>query len=423
MPTIKINRGTIEAIMTPAKPTLYYDESLTGFGFKITPTGARSWFIEYRPGAGGRSVAKKRMRFAGMELTPEKARAEATRLLASVALGGNPAAKRAAERAAISMNNLIDMFMTRHVEKKTKPNSIADYRSVFDTHVRPVIGKKAANKVTRADISKMHDKASVKKEGERRTGGDYVANKALAITSSLFGWASTVDLVPGGFNPAAKIVKFKEERRERFLSGEQLERLGAALLEAETTGLPYRLDETKAASKHTPKGTYVISPHAVAALRLLVLTGCRLREILHLRWSEVDFERGLLFLPDSKTGKKTVVLSDAAIEVLEKIERIGIYVIASDSAGLPDEKPRRDLKKPWAAITKRAGLEGIRIHDLRHTFASVGAGDGLGLPVIGKLLGHSQSSTTQRYAHLSVDPVRQAANVIANNISGKLGAK
>lgn len=413
--------------MTPEKPTLYYDESLTGFGFKITPTDAKSWFVEYRPGAGGRSVAKKRMRIGGMELSPNEAREAAKKILASVSLGEDPATERAGERKAISMNDLIDMFMERHVEKKRKPNSVADYKGVFDVHVRPAIGKKKANKITTSDMTKLHENVSVKKQnGDRVTGGTYVANKALAICSKLFNWASHIEQLPKGFNPTEGIEKFKEEPRERYLTSDEIERLGAVLIEAETSGLPYEVRNDKEDSKHYKRAhvrRIIYDPHITGAIRLLLLTGCRLREILNLRWSEIDFERGILFLPDSKTGKKSVILSRAAIEVLASIPRIGNYVIASDSAGTKDEKPRHDIKKPWAMITKHAGLEGLRIHDLRHTFGSIGAGGGLGLPIIGKLLGHTQASTTLRYSHADADPVRRAADLIADNIAGKLRGK
>lgn len=371
MPRIKINRKKIDEIMTPEKTTLYYDETLTGFGFKITPTGAKSWFIEYRPGAGGRSVAKKRMRIGGMELSPEHARSAATKLLASVSLGEDPASGRAEDRKAISMNDLIDAFMDRHVEKKRKLNSINDYRGIFDVHVRPAIGKKAANKVTRSDISKMHEKIAIKQAGQRQIGGTYVANKALAIVSAMFNWAALQGLIVEGHNPATKIEKFKEQQRERYLTGEEIERLGAVLVEAETTGLPYNVKSGKEDSKHH-KNAHVrrikYDLHITGAIRLLMLTGCRLREILNLRWSEIDFERGILFLPDSKSGKKSVILSRAAIEVLAVIPQRGTYVVASESVGMKDEKPRHDIKKPWAMITQQAGLEGLRIHDLRHTF-------------------------------------------------------
>jgi integrase len=141
-----------------------------------------------------------------------------------------------------------------------------------------------------------------------------------------------------------------------------------------------------------------------------------LREILHLRWSEVDFERGMLFLPDSKTGRKQVILNAPALAVLDALPRHGEYVIASTQ---PD-RPRADIKKPWQAVSKAAGLEGLRIHDLRHSFASVGAGGGMGLPIVGKLLGHSNPQTTSRYAHLDNDPLRRASEKIGGTIAAAL---
>jgi integrase len=152
-----------------------------------------------------------------------------------------------------------------------------------------------------------------------------------------------------------------------------------------------------------------------------MFTGARLREILNLRWDQVDFERGLLLLSKSKTGKRTIVLNAPALAVLNAIPRVGNFVIAGAAAGEKDERPRADLKKPWRAVSKRAGLERVRIHDLRHTHASVGAGAGLGLPIIGKLLGHTQTATTQRYAHLDDDPVRKASESIAKRLAAALG--
>jgi hypothetical protein len=141
-------------------------------------------------------------------------------------------------------------------------------------------------------------------------------------------------------------------------------------------------------------------------IRLLILTGARLREILHARWEFIDFERGVIFLPDSKTGKKPIYLSAAALAVLSTLPHLegNPHIIPGDRTG----QPRVDLKRPWTAVTKAARLEGLRIHDLRHSFASIGAGASLGLPIIGKLLGHSQPSTTARYAHLDADPMRRA---------------
>jgi integrase len=242
--------------------------------------------------------------------------------------------------------------------------------------------------------------------------------------SSLFTYAGKAYLVPIGFNPCRGIEKFYEEGRERYLSAEELARLGEALREGEMVGLPYAVDATKPTAKHAPREESrrtLLGPHAAAAIRLLILTGARLREILHLKWDQIDFQRGLLLLPKSKTGKKTVILNAPAISVLSGLPRVGAYVIAGMSAGQEDERPRSDLKKPWRAVSRRAGLEGVRIHDLRHTHASIGAGAGLGLPIIGKLLGHTQTATTARYAHLDNDPLRKASNHIANEIAAAMG--
>ena len=186
----------------------------------------------------------------------------------------------------------------------------------------------------------------------------------------------------------------------------------------------WEVNASKPTAKHAPKEQNrrtVIGQHAAAAIRLLTLTGARLREILRLRWEHVDFERGLLFLPDSKTGKKAIVLNAPAMAVLAALPRVGAYVIAGQDAGTESEKPRADLNKPWRAIRKRAGLDGVRIHDLRHTHASIGAGAGLGLPIIGKLLGHTKASTTQKYAHLDTDPLRRASDHIGAHIAAAMG--
>jgi integrase len=203
-----------------------------------------------------------------------------------------------------------------------------------------------------------------------------------------------------------------------------LSRLGDAVRKAETVGLPYKIDNTRPTAKHAAKKINrrtKIGPHAAAAVRLLIFTGARLREILHLKWDHVDLERGMLFLADSKTGKKAIVLNAPALDILAKLPRVGAYVIAGQSAGSDDDKPRADLNRPWRAIVKRANLNGLRIHDLRHTHASVGAGLGLGLPIIGKLLGHTQASTTARYAHLDADPLRRASEHIGSRLAAAMG--
>jgi integrase len=259
--------------------------------------------------------------------------------------------------------------------------------------------------LTRAHLAALHtDQADT----------PFAANRSLATISKCFSWGAQHGLLPEGHNnPAKGIGRYREHRRERFLTSEELARLGGALREGETAGLAYAIDESSPKAKHAPKEDHrraMLDPFAVAAIRLLILTGARLREILHARWEHVDFERGVIFLPDSKTGKKPIYLSAASLAILAALPRIegNPFVIPGEKA----RQPRVDLKRPWAAVTKAAGLEGVRIHDLRHSFASFGAGASLGLPIIGKLLGHTQAATTHRYAHLDADPMRRAAEAI-----------
>ncbi|ODT69032.1 MAG: hypothetical protein ABS75_18445 [Pelagibacterium sp. SCN 63-23] len=404
MPVIRIGRRSVANIATGT----YYDETLKGFGLRMNAGGTGTWFIEYRPGAGGRGVAKKRVSIGHLDrLSPEQAREAASKALASVELGGDPANTKAEERAALPFRKAVEAYVADHVRTKRKERTAAYYTYILDLHIAPQLGTKRTNAITRADVNAMH--AAVAKSASK-----FVANRALAIVSAVFNW-----LDPDAANPAKGIERYKEDGRERFLTDEEIGAIGEALIEAETIGLPYNQSE----SKHSPKSTTRRPPlgiHATNALRLLMLTGCRISEILNLEWSQVDLQRGLLFLPDSKTGRKTVVLSEAAIDVIRATPKIGKFVIAGETAGEKDERPRSDLKKPWAAICDRAGLEGVRLHDLRHTFASVGAGSGLGLPVIGKLLGHARAATTERYAHLATDASKRAADSIAGQIAAAL---
>jgi integrase len=252
----------------------------------------------------------------------------------------------------------------------------------------------------------------------------FQANRATALISAVWNWAARRDEVALADNPAKGIERYPEQGRERFLTSAELARLGDALRDAETIGLPWSVDESGPRAKHLAKPDkrrVKIDAHAVAALRLLILTGARLREILDAQWSQVDLERGVIFLSDSKTGKKPIYLSAAAQAVLAALPRIdgNPHIIAGAKQGAP----RADLKKPWATVKRAAELEGVRLHDLRHSFASFGAGASLGLPIIGKLLGHSQAATTHRYAHLDADPLRRAVDTIGATISAAMDGR
>ena len=215
----------------------------------------------------------------------------------------------------------------------------------------------------------------------------------------MFNLAELWGLRPDGSNPCRHVKKFKEEKRERYLSADELARLGEVLRECEQEGL-----ETQP---------------TINLYRLLLLTGCRLSEIQTLKWDYVDFENAALHLPDSKSGSKTVHLGPPALKILIGIESIegNPWVITGKLENTHLQEPQR----PWRRIRARAGLDDVRIHDLRHTFASIAVSGGHGLPMIGKLLGHTQVQTTARYAHLATDPVKRAAADVSASIEAALG--
>lgn len=411
MPIAKLTKRVIDAIKPGERRVIYYDTELKGFGLKVTPAGAKSWCVEYRPGARGRGVSKRRMVLGSTStLTPDQARSAARDVLARVALGEDPAASRSGAREMPNFREFAERYLAEEASVKLKPRTVVNYQIYLRKHAAPSIGTQKIDGITSSDIAKMH----------RRIGQikPMTANRVVECISSTYRYAAMCGLVPRGHNPASGIEAFREQHRERFLNSEELARLGDAIREAETTGILWEVDVTKPTAKHIPRHRRtIIDPHAATALRLLILTGARLREILGLKWKYVDIERGLLLLPDSKTGRKTIVLNAPALAVLSALPRAGSYVIASNDP----EKPRHDLNRPWALISKRAGLKGVRLHDLRHTHASFGAGAGLGLPIIGKLLGHTQTSTTQRYAHLDVDPLRRASEKIGRRLAIAMG--
>jgi len=406
----RLTKRNVDAIAPGNRAVIAYDQDLTGFGLRVATNGRLSWFIEYRPGAGGRRVPKKRMYFGSREFTPEQARQAAKEMLAAVALGGDPAAKRQEEREAETFREFAERYLREEAATKLKPGTVANYRIAIRKHAAPEIGSVKLNRITTAQIARLH-----RNIGETRP---MTANRVMECISSIFRYAATCNIVAVGHNPTRGIRAFREQRRERFLNAEELGRLGEAIREAETVGIPFTVDTDNPKSKHTPKsGSIQIDVHTAAALRLLILTGARLREVLNLRWEYVDYQRGLLLLPDSKTGRKAVVLNGPALGVLRSLDQSGEWVIKSEG----EDKPRVDLNRPWRTISARAILPGVRIHDLRHTHASVGAGAGLGLPIIGKLLGHTQASTTMRYAHLDSDPLKRASERIARSITEQMG--
>jgi integrase len=388
---LKLSKRTIDAAKPSEARYVLWDTELKGFGVRVESSGLKSFLVRYR------HLGRRRFLSLGRfgEITPEQARLLAQKALSKVREGADPADERSRDREAITVKKLVERFLADHVEEKRKSKTATHYRSVLEGYLVPKYGSKKAQELSRADMAKLH--LEIKH-------APYQANRLLAVVASMYSFGDKHGLTPEDFNPAKKIERFPETRRERFLNTDELQKLGQAFRELDESGR---------------FGT------AISALMFLLLTGARLNEVLKLKWSYVDLERGLLLLLDSKTGKKAITLNSASAAILAElktksdIKKNGEYVFY----GVDPAIPRSDLKKPWAAVTGAAGLEGLRIHDLRHSFASVGAGAGLGLPIVGKLLGHTQASTTQRYAHLDVDPLRKASNAIGSVLVNALNVE
>jgi integrase len=385
---VRLNKRAIDDSAYQGPGGCYlWDSELSGFGLRIYPTGRKAFVITYR--------AKGRQRFHSVgrygELTVQQARAEALELLGRARKGEDPAGDRRADRQAPTMADLADRHIQDHARIKNKPRSAERNRRAWDRCVLPKLGKRKVKDVNRADIAKLlTDMADT----------PAMANKVAVMLSKAFNLAEIWGWRPEGTNPCRHLGRFQEKSRERYLSESELRRLGQVLDDAERS--------------------WDCCPYGLAAIRLLILTGCRSAEILQLRWDEVDLEQRCLHLSDSKTGKRRVLLNGPALTILENLEPR-----AGNSFVIPGPKPgthRGSLQALWERIRKAAAIEDVRVHDLRHTFASVGINSGQSLTLIGKILGHSKAQTTLRYSHLDDHPVRRATEEIGSGLAASLGS-
>jgi integrase len=327
----------------------------------------------------------------------------------------------------MTVAQLCDEYFTDGCEGK-KASTLATDKGRIERHIKPLLGKRRIGEIERGDVERfMRDVAKGKTATDEKTGkhgraivtgGKGAATRTVRLLGGIFSYAVARGYLQA--NPRHGVKVYADGKGERFLNSDELARLGDALEEAETVGLPWQISDGPNAKHRPHKGgdqREVISPYAVAAIRLLLFTGCRAGEILSLTWADVDFERGLLNLRDSKTGAKKVWLSAPALQVLAELPRAGDYIIAGS---VPD-KPRSDLKRPWKRVTAHAGMADLKLHDLRHSFASAGAASGMGLGMVGKLLGHASPATTARYSHYADNAAQAAANAIASGIAAALG--
>ena len=382
---IKITKRMVDQLKADGADTFHWDADLPGFGVRVRGSGRKYYVVQYR--ADGRV---RRITLGRHGAVPtETARRRAMAAISEAKGGGDPAAARDERRKAVTMKQLGKRFLEEYVPNHCKPSTAYEYGRSVKFFIDPRIGRRKVRDIKRSDIAELHHKL-------RET--PYQANRTLGVLSKMFSQAEVWGLRRDGSNPCLHVKRYREEKRERFLNAEEFARLGRVLNETLRDG-----SETRS---------------AVVAIRLLMLTGCRLSEIQKLQWEHVDLEAAELRLPDTKTGGRAVPLAPSAVRLLQSMPRDeeNPWVIAGRKPG----SHLTDLQHPWRRIRQRAELDDVRIHDLRHSFASRALALGEGLPMIGKLLGHTQVQTTARYAHLARDTVKASAARIGDSIDGDL---
>ncbi len=375
--TVRVTAASVNALA--AGETLR-DIEVRGFGARRRK-GTPSYFLQTRVNGRLRWITIGKH---GSPWTPTTARREALRLLNEISEGVDPSLQRRARRTVPTVAEAANDFMESH-GAKLKASTRIEYDRLLRNTILPTFGRRTIDDIERSDITRFHNAMNATPRK---------ANFALAVLSKMLSWCEEEGLRPRGTNPCRQIKKYRESARQRFLSDEELKRLGTVLQELELAG-----EE---------------SPYAIAAIRLLLLTGARLGEILSLEWRFVDLQRGLLALPDSKTGQKAIFLNEAAVELLRHLPREPAHPFVIVGARPGDHLV--NLQKPWRRIRERAGLGDVRIHDLRHSFASIAAAQGASLQLIGRLLGHTTPQTTQRYAHLVADQVRETSEHVGAKV-------
>ena len=393
---IDISKRSVDALQPRAKEYFAWDNTIKGFGVRVEaprekhPKGRRTYVFAYRNAY--RKTRKPKIGDVG-SLTPTQARDIARDWAHKVSKGIDPQAEREEKRRAKTMREFEDIYFDQYANDRKRPRSIASDRTLFRLHIIPRLGSLAMEEITSTHVQDLH-------HSMKATPG--AANRTIALLSKVFNLAEKWKFRAEHTNPCIHIEKYPENNLENFLNEQEFTRLGEVLTKMEYT------QETL--------------PSITAAIRLLIFTGARLSEILNLEWKQVDFEEQCLRLTASNTKEKkakTIHLPPAALEVLNNIERNvdSPWVLQGRKAG----QPLVNLRKPWHRIRKVADLkEGTRLHDLRHSFASIGLSRGMSLPMIGKLLGHSHPATTARYLHLADDPAKEAAERIGNQLSTAL---
>lgn len=391
---MKLTKRVVDAASAKPKRYWLWDDQVRGFGCRVTPSGRRSYYVKYRTLSG----TQRRLKLGDHGVLPlKRAREQATALLAAARRGEDPAHERKQGRVAPTVAELGARFLQEHARPHKKPSSVAMDESNLANHLIPRLGTRKVAEVTHSEVVGFHQAIGKKAPG--------AANRVLALLSKMMNLAEKWGLRDPGSNPCRHVVKFKEKKVERYVSPEEYVRLEQVISENEASGK--------------------LAPVGALALRLLMHSGCRLGEVLGLQHRDVNFVAGELILRDAKAGGRRVPLGENALAYL------GAWVERS-----PPRTPETWLlPRPgractpicsgwmwgrWRWLRRDAQLPDLRVHDLRHGFASVGAEQGLSLLQIGALLGHKTPATTARYAHLVNEPLRRAAQTVSGAITDRL---
>ena len=381
---LTLSKRIVDRLSVDDKDAVFWDRDLPGFGVRVYPSGAKVYVVQTR--ALGRSKRVTVGRHGA--LTADEARKQAARIITRIKAGESPVPEEPVADPTVA--DLAERYQREYVAMHCKPATLSHYGLMLRKHIVPTLGEHLVREVERKHILEFQYGLN---------SMPTVANRAVDILVKMFGLAEDWGWCPPGRNPCRFVRRYKvEKHHERFLTAEELYRLGQALDVAPAEGLA--------------------SVHAAAAIRLLVLTGCRRNEILGLRWEDLDFEAGEMRLMDSKTGARLVPMPPPAAKVLA-----GLTWVEGNPWVFPGRKKgtgQRNINDSWDRVRKRAGLDGVRLHDLRHSYASRALALGEGLPMIGELLGHRKVQTTARYAHLARDSVRASTAKVAESIGADI---
>lgn len=424
----KLTKRVVDATAPASADVFIWDgnhpEAVSGFGLKVTPKGRRVFIYQYWSPILHRTRRRLTIGTYG-SLTVDQAREAARKLAGLIAHGEDPAATRRQAREE-ALTTTVEQLMGDWFEEiapKRSERTMESYTTHRDRYIVPAIGKLPVSHVTHADVAKLHSGLKSKPT---------TANRVVTTLSSFMSWCERRGMRTRGSNPCIGIERFDEQGRERFLTVAEVAALGDALRQDELEGLPTppRLRKPRKEGKtkrgtdrasHIPKSLAPVpgDPYAIAAIRFLLLTGWREQEALTLRWTDVDEARGHATLGDTKTGKSHRPLGAAALELLERLPRVrgNPYVFVGSRPG----RPLTDVRRTWEQVRHAAGLDDVRLHDLRHTVASFSVGAGHSLFLTGSLLGHLDPSTTKRYAHLQDDARRATADSVSGAIAAAMG--